>query len=114
MKKNSFLTRLIINAIAIYFTAEIVKGVDITGFGAAVVASFILGIVNTIIKPILVVFTLPINIFTLGLFTFVINGIALMIVSDVTKGFYISSIGSAVVASIIISIISSILNAFTD
>jgi len=69
----------------------------------------ILGIVNTIIKPILVILTLPITIMTLGLFTFIINGITLMITSNIVGGFDVSNIFAAVVASVLISIVNMIL-----
>lgn len=109
-KKGGFLARTLINAVSIYITANFIKGVDIRDFGAAIVASVVLGIVNAIIRPLLILFSLPINILTLGLFTFVINGISLLIVSFITSGFFISSLGSAIVASLIISIVSSIIS----
>ncbi|QCX34631.1 phage holin family protein [Caloramator sp. E03] len=111
-KEGGFLARTLINAVAIYITAGFIKGVNISGFGACIVASVVLGIVNAVIRPILVLFSLPINILTLGLFTFVINGISLLIVSMITSGFYISSLGSAIVASLIISIVSSVISLF--
>lgn len=108
--KKGILTKIILNAASIYITASIVKGVEIRGFLAAVVAAAILGLVNALIRPIFLLFSLPINLMTLGLFTFVINGLMLSIVASVTQGFYISNLGSAIVASIIISIVSAILN----
>ncbi|SHE78045.1 phage holin family protein [Caloramator proteoclasticus] len=108
--KKGILTKIILNAASIYITASIVKGVEIRGFLAAIVAAAILGIVNALIRPIFLLFSLPINLMTLGLFTFVINGLMLSIAASVTQGFYISNFGSAIVASIIISIVSAILN----
>ncbi|TDT45660.1 phage holin family protein [Fonticella tunisiensis] len=108
--KNSFLLKTFINSIAIYAAASIIKGVNIEGFIPALVASLVFGIVNALIKPILIIFSLPINIMSLGLFTFVINGISLLIVSGITAGFTISDLGAAILASIIISIVSSIIN----
>ena len=108
--KNSFLLKTFINAIAIYAAASIIKGVNIEGFIPALVASLVFGIVNALIKPVLIIFSLPINIMSLGLFTFVINGISLLIVSGITAGFTISDLGAAILASIIISIVSSIIN----
>ncbi|MCX7884880.1 MAG: phage holin family protein [Caloramator sp.] len=110
--KEGFLTRTLINAVSIYITAGIVKGVNISGFGAAIVASVVLGFVNAVISPILKFLSLPINILTLGLFTFIINGVSVLIVSAATSGFYVSNLGSAIIASIIISIISSIISFF--
>jgi len=108
--KRGFLTKLILNAASIYLTASFVKGVEIRDFVTALVAALILGIVNALIRPIFLLFSLPINLMTLGLFTFVINGLMLLIAASITKGFFIAGLGSAIIASIIISIVSAILS----
>ncbi len=104
-----FLARWLISAFSIYIIASLSIGVNVESFKATLVAAAILGIVNTIIKPILVIFTLPITIMTLGLFTFVINGITLLITSGIVGGFYVSNIFAAIVASVLISIVNMIL-----
>jgi putative membrane protein len=111
-KKGSFLARTLIMAVAIYVTAAIVKGVDISGFGAAVVASVLLALVNALIKPVAVLLSLPVNILTFGLFTFVINGILLLLVSSFTIGFYVSGLWAAIIASVIISVVNALISAF--
>jgi putative membrane protein len=111
-KKGNFLARTLIMAAAIYVTAAIVKGVSISGFGAAIVASILLALVNALIRPIVVLLSLPVNILTLGLFTFVINGILLLLVSSFTAGFYVSGLFPAIFASIIISIVNALISAF--
>lgn len=108
--KKSFLSKMFLNAVAIYITASFVKGVEIRDFVTAVVATVILGIANALIRPVLLILSLPINLMTLGLFTFVVNGVMLLITSSVTKGFYVAGLSSAIVASIIISVVSSILS----
>ena len=104
-----FLARWFISAISIYIIANLSLGVTASSFKATLVAAAILGIVNTIIKPILVILTLPINIMTLGLFTFIINGITLMITSSIVGGFEVKNIFAAIVASVLISIVNMIL-----
>lgn len=108
--KGGFIARVLINSVAIYITALFVKGIDIRSFGAAIGAAIIMGIVNALIRPVLIILSLPINIMTLGLFTFIINGISLLIVSGITSGFYVAGLGAAAFGSIIISIVSSIIS----
>jgi putative membrane protein len=103
--------RWVINALALYATAWLLDGVDVSGFGAALVAAAVLAIVNAIIRPVLILLTLPVNILTLGLFTFVINGGMLLLVGRVVRGFEVSGLLTAVVASLILTVISAILNA---
>lgn len=112
--RDGIIVKIIINAIAIYATAKLVKGVEISSFGTAIVAALVLSIVNALIKPLLMVLTLPVNFLSLGLFTFVVDGLSLMIVSGITKGFEIHGIGPAMLASIIISVISALLGLFID
>ena len=66
-----FVIRWLINAVALYLTTLIVHGVQVTSFGGAVLAALVLGIVNAVIRPVVLLLTLPLNILTLGLFTFV-------------------------------------------
>jgi len=88
------------------------KIIRVDGFLAALVAAFLLGIVNSIIKPILVLLTLPITVLTLGLFLLVINGLMLWLVSALVKGFYVNGFWGAVFGSILISLVSWILTRF--
>jgi putative membrane protein len=88
------------------------KMIWVEGFLAALVAAFLLGIVNTIIKPILVLLTLPLTILTLGLFLLVINGLMLWLVSALVSGFHVSGFWGAVFGSILISLVSWLLSRF--
>lgn len=103
--------RWVMNALALLFTAWLLPGIQIKGFGAALVAALVLGVVNAIIRPVVLFFTLPLNIFTLGLFTLVINALMLMIVSSVVSGFIVSGFWAAFFGSIVLTIASGVLSA---
>jgi putative membrane protein len=106
-----WLISIVLNAVALIVVAELFESFQLEGFGAAILASFILAIVNVIIKPILVILTLPITVVSLGLFLFVINAITLMITQALMgSSFVIDGFGIAIVASVIISIINLLLN----
>ena len=105
--------RLIINMLAILIISYLFpKMIWVEGFLAALVAAFLLGIVNTIVKPILVLLTLPLTILTLGLFLLVINGLMLWLVSALVRGFHVSGFWGAVFGSILISLVSWLLSKF--
>ena len=96
---------LILNA-AITVAAYLLEGIHVEGFLSALMTAAILGVLNTFFKPILVLLTLPINILTLGLFTFVINALLLKMASGVVSGFRVESFWAAVLGAIIISLAS--------
>lgn len=106
----SFFLTWILTAIALILTAYLVPGISIASFSVAIVAAIILGLVNAIVKPILIFFTLPLTILTLGLFVFVINAIAFSLVAYFTPGFQVNGFFPALFGSIILSIISGVLN----
>jgi putative membrane protein len=108
-----FAIRLIINMVAILIVSYLFpKMIRVDGFLAALVAAFLLGIVNTILRPILVFLTFPMTLVTLGLFLLVINGLMLWLVSALVKGFYVSGFWGAVLGSIFISLVSWVLSWF--
>jgi putative membrane protein len=100
-----WLIRWILNIVGIILTASIYAGLHVTVLGA-IVGSVILGLVNATIRPIILILALPINLLTLGLFTLIINGFMLWLVSLVVRGFEIQSFGSAIIAALILMIIS--------
>ncbi|MDD3024167.1 MAG: phage holin family protein [Syntrophomonadaceae bacterium] len=102
---QGWVIRWLLNILAIVLTAAIVPQFDLSVWGA-IVGSIFLGIVNAIIRPLLIILTLPVNILSLGLFTFVINGFMLWITSVTVKGFDIHGFGWAILSAIILSIIS--------
>ncbi|HSW96708.1 MAG TPA: phage holin family protein [Candidatus Saccharimonadales bacterium] len=99
----------LVSTIAIIVTAYFLPGVHISSLVAALVTAVILGIVNAILKPLLILFTLPLTILTLGLFTFVINALMILLVSAVVPGFKVDGFWWALLFSIVMSIVNSIL-----
>jgi|SRR3989339_409592 len=102
--------KLLINALAFYITSYIIPGMMIAGWQSLIVVAVVWGILTTLIKPILIILTLPINILTLGLFTFVINAILLLIISNLVPGFFITGFGTAFMASIVLAIVNGFLS----
>jgi len=105
-----FLIRLIVNAVALMIVAYFLPGVSVTGVVGAVVAAFVLGIVNAILRPILIILTLPIQIVTLGLFTFVINGVLFYWVGHWGIGLIVNGIWPAFWGAIVLGIVSFLLS----
>ena len=109
---NGIIIRWLVLTFAIIITSYILDGIQITGFFSALLAAAILGILNAFFRPILLILTLPINILSLGLFTFIINAVLLMMVSGVISGFKIQGFWYALLGSLLISIVSWLLNSF--
>lgn len=97
---------------SIMAASYLMDGIHVNGFFSAFFAAAILGILNAFFRPILLILTLPINIITLGLFTFVLNAILLMMVSGVISGFDVYGFWSAVFGSLLISLVSWLLTSF--
>lgn len=106
---KNLIIRWFVSALSIYIIAYLLEGIYVTDFTATLIAAAILGIVNAIIKPLLIILTLPINILTLGLFTFIINGIVLKLTASLVNGFMVRGLFAAVIGSILISIVNMIL-----
>ncbi len=100
----------LLNGVAIVITAYLLPGVSLSGFGAALITALVLGLINTFIKPVLMLLTLPLNILTLGLLTFVINALLIMLTSALVSGFTVHGFGWALLFSLVLSIVSYILN----
>ncbi len=96
----------ILSSLAIMISAYLLPGVHVSSFWAALVAALVIGILNVLIKPILIVLTLPINILTLGLFTFVINALLILLASSIVKGFEVQSFGWAFLFAIVLAILN--------
>ncbi len=109
--KGIFLRWLILT-FAIIATSYLIDGIQVSGFLSAFFAAAILGILNAFFRPLLLILTLPINILSFGLFTFVINAIVLMMVSGVISGFRVDGFWSAVFGSLLISLVSWLLTSF--
>ena len=106
------LLHLFVRAIAIMATASILPGVVLSSFWVAVVVAIVLGALNIFVKPIILFFTLPINLMTLGLFTLVINAFMIQLASYFVSGFYVGGFIGALVFSIVLAIINMTLEVF--
>ena len=108
---KTFLARWLITMVAILLIAHILPGIIwVSGLGAALVAAFFLGLVNAILRPVVIILTLPLTLLSFGLFLLVINGMMLGLVAWLVPGFYVSGLGGAVVGALLISLVSWILS----
>jgi putative membrane protein len=98
----------IVNAGALLLVAYLYPGVQVKDFVVALVAALVLGLVNAIIRPILVILTLPVTLLTLGLFLFVINALLFWLVAELVSGFAVTGFWAALIGSILYSIITLI------
>lgn len=94
----------ILNALALLAVANFVPGIHVDGFGSALIAAFFLGLVNTLIRPLLLLLTLPVTMITLGLFIFVINGLLFWFVGSVLRGFIVDGFWHGVLGAVLYSI----------
>jgi len=106
--------RWLVVTAAIIFASYLLEGIEIRDFFSAFFAAAALGILNALFRPILIILTLPINILTLGLFTFLINALMLKMASEIIPGFEVHGFWTAIFGSLIISVISWLLNAFIN
>jgi putative membrane protein len=109
-----FLVRVVINAAAIYVVALIVPGIEVAGLTTALGAGLVLGLVNAIVRPILIMLTLPVTLLTLGLFLLVLNGLCLWLTSLLVKGFQVHGFWSEVFGALLVSVVSWLLTAFVS
>lgn len=107
-----FLLRWSINLLALVSAAIMIQGIRIQSIEMGILAAGILGVVNAVIRPLVLILTLPINLLTLGLFTLVINAAMLMIVSELAPGFVIENFTAAFFGALLISVISWLVNMF--
>lgn len=101
-----FLITWLVYAVAIVITAYLLPGVRLSGFTAALVTALVLGLINTFIKPLLLLLTLPLNILTLGLLTFVINALLILLTSKLVPGFMVTGFWWALIFSLVLSVIN--------
>ncbi|MBI2011132.1 phage holin family protein [Candidatus Daviesbacteria bacterium] len=106
----NILISLLLNAAALIVTAYIVPGFQVSDFTSAILAAIVLGVINTFIKPVLLVLTAPINLLTLGLFTFVVNAVVLWLVTLVVPGMTIDGFLPAILGAIVLSVVSTALS----
>ncbi len=106
----NFLLRLIINGIAMYLIAAFVPGIHAAGLGAAIFAAFIFGIVNAVIRPIVLLLTLPLTVITLGLFVIIVNALMFWLATWIAPGFKVDGFGPALIGGIIMAVVGIITN----
>ncbi len=107
---GSLLLRWFLSALALLAVAYLYPGVRVDGFFAAAVAALVLGLVNAVVRPILVLLTLPVTILTLGLFIFVINALLFWFVAEVVKGFTVTGFMAALIGSLLYSVITIVVS----
>jgi len=101
-----FFVRVLVNILAIILAASLVPGIRLDGVLSAVAAGLLLGLVNAVVRPVLLILTLPITLLTLGLFLLVLNGLCLWLVASVVKGFYVAGFWSALLGALVVSVMS--------
>jgi len=111
---KGLMVRWLLLTISIIFTSYLIDGIYVRNFTSALFAALALGILNALFRPILLIITLPVNILTLGLFTFVINALLLKMVSGIVPGFQVHGFFSAVFGSLLISLVSWLLSSFVN
>jgi len=103
----------ILNAVALLIVAYLLPGIVVTGFGSALIAAVVLGLLNMLVKPVLILLTLPVTIVTLGLFLFVINALVFWFAGSILSGFKVEGFWWAVIDAILYSVISTLLQNLT-
>jgi len=111
---GGLLIRWLISAVSLLLVSYLVPGIEVQGFFYALLAAVFLGVLNAVVRPIIIILTLPLTIFTLGLFLFVVNGIMLMLVSVVIKGFSVNGFWPAVGGALVLSIINWFSNSYIN
>ena len=109
-----FLIRLCLNALALLTVSSVIPGIQVRGLLPALSAAFFLGLANAILRPVIVILTLPLTILTLGLFIPVINAFLLKLVSLTIRGFEVHGFWSAVFGAVLLSLVSGLLNFFIN
>lgn len=99
-----FILQVFLYSILLLLVARILDGIEVTNYGQALLAAFVLSVLNALLKPLLALFALPLLVLTLGLFIFVINAALLMLTSKIVSGFRVRSFGTALLGSLLLSI----------
>lgn len=100
----------LVNAAALYITARLLPGISIAGTGALLLAALVIGLINAVVRPVLLIVTLPITVLTLGLFYFVLNGLLLYLAAALTPGFALAGFLTAVVGALVLSLVATLLH----
>ncbi|WP_430613975.1 phage holin family protein [Flavobacterium sp. JP2137] len=109
-----FIIRLLVTTLIVVLLANILPGVAVDGFTTGLWVAVVLGLLNMFLKPLLVFLTLPATLITLGLFLFVINAVIILLASYFVNGFHVNGFWAALLFSIVLTFVQSILNGFLD
>lgn len=107
---KQLLLRWVLNSFALFFVMKLIPGIRIDRFSDLMLATLVIGLLNAFLRPLIMLFTLPVTIATLGLFTLVINGLIFALAALLLRGFHVAGFGAAFVAALLFSIFSFILN----
>ena len=109
----NIILNVLVSSIAVFVTGRLLSGVTIDGFGTAIIVALVLGLVNAVLGPILLFLTLPINVLTLGLFTFVITGALVMLTAAMVPGFKVASFWWALGFALVLALVNAAFHALT-
>ncbi|MEO5821154.1 MAG: phage holin family protein [Vicinamibacteraceae bacterium] len=112
-KSGGFLIHTIVVAVAVWVATRLVSGVYAEGIVPLAIMAIVLGLVNAVIRPIMLVLTLPLTVITLGLFYFVINGLAFNLAAALVPGFHVADLWAGILAAIVVSIVSWLIGLIT-
>lgn len=102
--------KLLLNAVAVIVIAKLLNGVNVDSYTTAIIVAVVLSILNLLVKPILIVLTMPITIVTLGLFLLIVNAFIILLADKLIDGFSVDGIWTAILFSVLLSILQSILH----
>ncbi len=105
------LVNWLIDAAALWFTAWLVPGISVAGTRALLLAALVIGLVNAVVKPVLVFLTFPVTILTLGIFYLILNGVLFYLAAALTPGFALSGFGAAFLGALVMSVVGLVLHA---
>lgn len=109
---RGFVVRLLITALGLWVADQLLSGITITGTGALIISALLLGIINAVIRPIILILTLPLTVLTLGFFILIVNGISLAIAAWLVPGFHVAGLWSATIGAIIVGLTGWAASAF--
>jgi putative membrane protein len=109
---RGFVVRLLITALGLWVADRLLSGISITGTGALIISALLLGVVNAIIRPVILILTLPLTVLTLGFFVLIVNGISLAIAAWLVPGFQIAGLWSATLGAVIVGLTGWAASAF--
>ncbi len=108
----NILIKLLLNAVAVFVLAEVLNGVYVDNYITSLIVAAVLSVLNVLVKPILIILTLPVTILTLGLFLFVVNALIILLADKLIDGFSVDGIWTAILFSVLLCILQSVLHSF--